>query len=98
MIGVGAFPAREAIPVLAARRSTVLLMTALLAVGFGLARNSEAANQQYNGSLVIESFGNDILTAIPGVFTAFGMPQGVQCNPFQPRCPIASTPVTPTMG
>src|SRR5262245_19832681 len=82
---------------LAARRFVVLMLT-FLAVGFGLAWTSQAANQQYNGSLFIDSFGNDILTAVPGVFTAFGMPQGVQCNPFQPRCDFASTPVTPTMG
>ena len=73
------------------RLSLVLLAAAL---PLGWAATSYGENQQYEGSLVIESFGNDA----PGVFSVFGMPQGVQCNPAQPRCPFASTPVTATMG
>jgi hypothetical protein len=80
---------------LAARRSLVPIAI-VLALGFGLAATSEAANQQYQGSLVIESFGNDVVG--PGIpFSVFGMPQGVQCNPAQPRCNFASTPVVTNM-
>jgi hypothetical protein len=25
-------------------------------------------------------------------YSAFGLPQGIQCNPWQPRCPFSSTP------
>ncbi len=75
---------------LVARRSVALSVT-LLAV-LGLAATSQAENQQYQGSLLIESFGNDDLTAYPGIFSVFGMPQGIQCNPGQPRCPLGSTP------
>src|SRR5512134_2358540 len=61
-----------------------------------MAATSHAANQQYQGSLVIESFGNDVVG--PGApFSVYGMPQGVQCNPWQPRCNFASTPVATTM-
>ena len=79
----------------AARRSAILLAVAMV---FG--EPSQAANQQYQGSLVIESFGNDKVggTGASEFFSVFGMPQGIQCNPFQPRCPLASTPVSTTMG
>jgi hypothetical protein len=61
-----------------------------------VAATSRAENQQYQGSLVIDSFGNDVVA--PGVpFSVFGMPQGIQCNPGQPQCPFSSTPVTVTM-
>jgi hypothetical protein len=76
----------------AARRTGILFsVTAALA----LAASAQAANQQYVGSLVIESFGNDVVGgAGPSqFFSVFGMPQGLQCNPAQPRCPAASTPV-----
>ncbi len=81
---------------LAVRRSVTLL--AALFAAMGTATTSHAENQQYEGSLVVESFGNDNLTANQtpmgaGLFSVFGMPQGVQCNPGQPRCPFASTPV-----
>ena len=75
-------------------RHTVPLLIALVA---GLAPDSHAANQLYEGSLVIESFGNDVAgPATP--FSVFGMPQGIQCNPGHPRCPLASTPAATTMG
>jgi len=81
--------------VLAVRRSVALSVT--LVAALGLAATSQAANQQYQGSLVIESFGNDVVG--PGIpFSVFGMPQGIQCNPAQPRCKFASTPVVTTMG
>jgi hypothetical protein len=77
----------------AARRSGIFFcVTAAIA----LAAPAQAANQQYVGSLVIESFGNDIVggAGASEFFSAFGIPQGIQCNPGAPRCPIGSTPVT----
>jgi hypothetical protein len=85
---------------LAARRSAILVAMVAAAWVVGMATTSEAANQQYVGSLVIESFGNDNVggTGASEFFSVFGMPQGVQCNPGQPRCSSGSTPVTLTMG
>jgi hypothetical protein len=84
---------------LAARRTAIVAAMAAAAWVVGTAATSEAANQQYVGSLVIESFGNDNVggTGASQFFSVFGMPQGVQCNPNQPLCPDASTPVTLTM-
>jgi hypothetical protein len=75
------------------RRSVFLLA---IVFALGLSASARAENQQYQGSLVIESFGNDVVG--PGIpFSVFGMPQGIQCNPGQPRCNFASTPVSTTM-
>ncbi len=74
------------------RRAATTLLTAIAA---GLASSSDAENQQYQGSLIIESRGNDLLPT--GVFFVYGMPQGNQCNPSRPLCKFASTPVTVTM-
>jgi hypothetical protein len=81
---------------LAARRATAFLAAILVAL---LAPAAYAANQLYQGSLVIESFGNDKVggTGASEFFSVFGMPQGIQCNPGQPRCNFASTPVAVTM-
>ncbi|TFG93650.1 MAG: hypothetical protein E4H11_08075, partial [Myxococcales bacterium] len=81
----------------AARRSRILV---LVSAAIALAVPAQAANQQYVGSLVIESFGNDVVggAGASEYFSVFGMPQGIQCNPGNPRCPIGSTPVTLTMG
>jgi hypothetical protein len=78
---------------LAARRTGALSVALLAALA--VAATSQAANQQYEGSLVIESFGFDGALGVP--FSVFGMPQGVQCNPAQPRCSFSSTPVSTTM-
>jgi len=79
----------------AARLSRILLASA---AALALAVSAQAANQQYVGSLVIESFGNDVVggTLASEFFSIFAMPQGLQCNPLHPRCPSASTPVTLT--
>src|SRR5262245_6966128 len=101
MIDVGRFLAWRATTVLAVRRSLVLITSVpALALGLGLAASSQAANQQYKGSLVIESFGNDNVggTGASEFFSVFAMPQGLQCNPEQPRCNFASTPAALTMG
>jgi hypothetical protein len=79
---------------LAAQRVAILGTAVLAAIV--LAATSRAENQQYQGSLVIESFGNDVVGAMTP-FSVFGMPQGIQCNPNQPRCNLASTPVATTM-
>lgn len=74
----------------------------LLVLGLTAAPAAEAANQLYQGSWVAQSFGNDITTGgtapESAVFSFFGMPQGVLCNPGQPRCPFTSTPVTAVSG
>src|SRR5262245_275155 len=94
MTRLGRSPSHGGRIMLAARRIGAL--SAVLLAALGVAATSEAANQQYQGSLVIESFGNDVVA--PGIpFSVFGMPQGVQCNPGQPRCNFASTPATTTM-
>jgi hypothetical protein len=79
----------------AARRSAVLMA---MAVALAVGATSRAANQMYRGSLVIESFGNDAVGGIEEFefFSVFAMPQGIQCNPDQPRCNFASTPVVTT--
>jgi len=81
----------------AARFYRILLASA---AALALGGTAQAANQQYVGSLVIESFGNDVVggTGASEFFSVFGMPQGIQCNPGNPRCASGSTPVTPTMG
>ena len=79
-----------------------LLSLGLLVLGLAAAPAAEAANQLYQGSWVAQSFGNDITTggtaAESAVWSVFGMPQGVLCNPGQPRCPYTSTPVTTAGG
>src|SRR5262245_29572052 len=94
MIEVDGTPSHGGRTMLAARH--IALAAAVILAALGVAATAEAANQQYQGSLVIESFGNDVVG--PGIpFSVFGMPQGVQCNPGQPQCNLASTPVTTTM-
>jgi hypothetical protein len=70
-----------------------------LAVVIGVGPSARAANQLYQGSWVADSFGNDLTggTDESQWFSAFAMPQGILCNPGQPRCPAASTPVS-TLG
>lgn len=61
---------------------------------------ANAINQLYTGQWVAESFGNDVvestMTTLPLAsqhWSVFAMPQGVQCNPYNPLCSFASTPV-----
>jgi len=73
----------------------------VLALGVGVAVTSNAANQLYQGSLIIESFGNDNVggTDEDEFFEVLGEPQGLLCNPDQPRCSFSRTPVrTTNMG
>lgn len=72
---------------------------ALVASGFVLLSGTEASAQKmYTGKWTAESFGNDLVGGSneSQYFSAFGMPQGVLCNPYQPKCPMSSTPVDAT--
>jgi hypothetical protein len=73
-----------------------LFAIGLLALGLTAAPAAQAANQLYKGSWFVDSFGNDNFggTGESEFFSVFAMPQGVLCNPGQPRCPLASTPTS----
>jgi len=74
------------------------LAVAVLALAVGGASTSYAANQLYEGALIIESFGNDNAggTLESEFFEILGIPFGVLCNGDAPRCTIDETPVKPT--
>jgi hypothetical protein len=83
-----------------------LLMVGLLGVGIAVATTAQAGNQLFEGSWSVKAFGNecsDLVDLTPGphcgggesesdVYGAVGMPQQIQCNKDQPRCPFDSTP------
>jgi hypothetical protein len=84
-----------------------LLMVGLLSVGIAVATTAQAGNQLFEGSWSVKAFGNECSIAASSptfaphcgggesesvYYTGFGMPQGILCNPNQPRCPFASTP------
>ena len=80
-------------------RSTLLHSLATLAFAAGLlaALPAQAVNQLYTGKWSADSFGNDLATPNATAlnsqhWVAYGIPQGVQCNPYNPLCKIASTP------
>jgi hypothetical protein len=81
-----------------------LVTLTLLVLGLGVVPAAHAANQLYKGSWVAHSFGNDFAKGTgthdpeSNYFSVFGMPQGVLCNAGQPRCPLASTPVSTPGG
>ncbi len=55
---------------------------------------AQAGSQLFEGSWIVKAFGNE-LTGGTGDFefySAVGIPQGIQCNAKQPRCPFESTP------
>jgi len=60
----------------------------------GIAATAQAGNQLFEGSWSVKAFGNERTggTGESAVYSAFGLPQGIQCNPNQPRCPYESTP------
>jgi hypothetical protein len=66
----------------------------LLSVGIGTASTAQAGNQLFEGSWTVKAMGNERTGgASPSdYYSAFGMPQGILCNPNQPRCPFWSTP------
>jgi hypothetical protein len=67
---------------------------------------AQAANQMFTAKWYTHSFGNECWEGDPSPgpncaghvtgewesYSAWGMPQGIQCNPAQPRCPSVSTP------
>jgi hypothetical protein len=84
-----------------------LLWVGLLSLGIGAATTAQAGNQLFEASWTVKSFGNECSIAASGaspgpycgngggessLYSAFGMPQGIQCNPNAPRCPFDSTP------
>jgi hypothetical protein len=87
------------------RLSVFTLLFALVAV-FQTATTAQAGNQLFEGSWTVKAQGNecsDLVDPTPGphcggglsesyFYSAFGIPQGIQCNPEQPRCPFESTP------
>jgi len=60
----------------------------------GVTATARAGNQLFEGSWSVKAFGNERTggTGESEFYSAFGLPQGIQCNPNQPRCPFDSTP------
>jgi len=88
-----------------------LLLIGLLSSGIGAVTTAQAGNQLFEASWSVKSFGNECSIAASGaspgpycgnggwessLYSAFGMPQGIQCNPNAPRCPFESTPTNGT--
>ncbi|MCH7644859.1 MAG: hypothetical protein IH974_08475 [Myxococcales bacterium] len=75
-------------------RSYRLLLVGLLSVGISAATPAQAGEQLFDGSWIVKSFGNERTdgTAESAVYSVWAMPQGILCNPQQPRCPFVSTP------
>jgi hypothetical protein len=83
-----------------------LLLIGLLSSGIGVATAAQAGNQLFEGSWTVKAQGNECSLADPSpgphcgngsesyFYSAFGIPQGIQCNPNQPRCPFESTPTS----
>jgi hypothetical protein len=81
-------------------------MVGLLSVGIAVATTAQAGTQLFEGSWTVKAFGNecgDATNPTPGPYCGdgqsessvtgfFGIPQGIQCNNVQPRCPFDSTP------
>jgi hypothetical protein len=74
--------------------NTRLLAAGLASCALAVATSAQAANQLFNGSWMTKSFGNEREggTGESEFYSVFGMPQGVACNPDQPRCDFQSTP------
>jgi len=85
-----------------------IFAVAIAGCSFGIAASAEAANQLYkvpNVSWSVKAFGNECSAADPSpgpncgkvtgeyaFYSAVGLPQGVQCNAWFPRCRFESTP------
>jgi hypothetical protein len=61
---------------------------------------AQAGNQLFEASWTVKAFGNELTggTGASEFYSAFGIPQGVLCNPNQPRCPFESTPTDGSGG
>ena len=71
-----------------------VLRVGLLSGGIAVATAAQAGNQLFTGSWTVKAMGNERAggTGASAVYSAFGIPQGIQCNPGWPRCPFKSTP------
>jgi len=58
------------------------------------APSAHAGTQLFDGSWTVKAFGNERTggTGESEFYSAFGLPQGIQCNPHQPRCNFSETP------
>ncbi|MCH8890883.1 MAG: hypothetical protein IH827_07390, partial [Myxococcales bacterium] len=72
-------------------RATLALLAGALIFGPSAA---QAGNQLFEGSWTVKAFGNERTdgTGASEFYSAWAIPQGILCNPFQPRCPFVSTP------
>ena len=86
-----------------------LLLVGLLSIGLGAATTAQAGSQLFEASWSVKSFGNEcdgkgnppyctVTTGDYAIYQAWAMPAGFLCNPGQPRCPFASTPVDCSFG
>ena len=71
-----------------------LLLVGLLSVGISAATNAQAGSQLFTASWTVKAFGNELTggTGASAIYSAWGIPAGLLCNPNQPRCPFVSTP------
>lgn len=62
--------------------------------GISAATTAQASNQLFEGSWIVKAFGNERtgITGLSEYYSIFEIPQGVQCNPHQPRCNFSETP------
>lgn len=76
-------------------RRIVGLAVSLVAIGVFAALPAQA-QRMYEGLWVAESRGNDVVGGLgeSQYFSVVGIPLGNHCNPYQPRCPFASTPIS----
>jgi len=58
------------------------------------APSAHAGIQLFDGSWSVKAFGNERTggTGESEFYSAVGLPQGIQCNPLQPRCNFSETP------
>ena len=71
-----------------------LLLVGLFSVGISAATTAQAGNQLFTASWTVKAFGNELTggTGASEIYSAWGIPAGLLCNPNQPRCPFVSTP------
>jgi len=69
-------------------------IAAALWIFFSYSPAAQAGLQLFEASWSVKAFGNERTggTGESSMYSAFGLPQGVQCDPNQPRCPFESTP------
>jgi hypothetical protein len=76
------------------RSPRAALLLGLLSFAITAATTAQAGNQLFEASWTVKAQGNERTggTGESEFYSAFGVPQGIQCNPYQPRCPFESTP------